>query len=51
MSAMKVLYGCYEGVIMRSTGAISALDERYESATRILRGRYYGLDGSYKGAS
>ena len=36
MSAMSVLYTCYEGVIMGSTGAIRALDERYERAIRVL---------------
>ena len=50
MSAMSVLYGCYESVIMGSTGAIRVLDERYDRAIRILRKRYYALDGSYKGA-
>ena len=43
MSVMGMLYGCYEGVvmgstgaIMGSTGAIKALDERYEGITRAL---------------
>ena len=50
MSVMGVLYGCYEGVIMGSTVAIRARDERYEGVIRVLLGRYYELDGSYEGA-
>ena len=47
MSAMSVLYGCFESVIMGSTGAIErvilgstagirARDEGYEGAIRML---------------
>ena len=36
MSAMKVLYGCYEGVTMSSTGVMRALDERYSGAIHVL---------------
>ena len=43
MSATRVLYECYEGVTMGSTGNIGALNERYEGAIQLLYGCYEGV--------